>query len=417
MKRILIITAVVFVASAAMFIESCSNNPVSSSINIASIKSANPLVIYPMNGDTAVITGSGFGSSGSVVFSSNVFVSSSNCIEWTATQIQAVIPQSAVAGNVYVTQGGKNSNLYNLDILWPHYSAANGLADSTVSSIAIDRQNNAWIGTDKGLSKFDGTNWTTYTTQNGLPSNNIHTVVMDRQGNIWVGSDGGASEFNGSNWKTYTSADGLAHTDVQAITFDTSGNAWFGTYNGVSKFDGVKWSTYQHSNLRPDTTIIYNNVLSATVDRKGHKWFGTYGYGVDEFYNDTVWRPYTWPGADIPYAKVFSVSVDSQGVVWIGTFTGGVSRYDGSSWTVYTKPNSGNNGLADYSVPAVTFDSQNNKWFGTYNGISKFDGTNWTTYTTDNGLKNNFITALAFDNNGYLWVGTNGGGALHCNFH
>ncbi|HZV13504.1 MAG TPA: two-component regulator propeller domain-containing protein [Candidatus Kapabacteria bacterium] len=417
MKRILITSAIVFIVGVAMFIESCSNNPVAPSLNIALIRSSNSLEVYPMNGDTAVITGSGFGSSGSVVFTSNVSVSSANCTEWTETEIRVVIPQNAVAGGVYVTQSGKNSNIYNLDILWPHYLPADGLADSLVSSIAIDHQNNAWIGTDKGLSEFDGTHWTTYTVQNGLPSNNIHCVACDRQGNIWVGSDGGASEYNGSSWKTYTSTDGLVHNDVQAMTFDTSGNAWFGTYNGVSKFDGTNWSTYQHSDLRPDTTIIYNNVLSAAVDKKGHKWFGTYGYGVDEFYNDTVWTPYTWPGAEIPYARVYCVGVDSQGVVWIGTFTGGVSRYDGSSWTVYTKPNSGTNGLADYTVASLTFDKLGNKWFGTYNGVSKFDGTNWTTYNTNNGIPNNIITAMAFDNNGYLWIGTNGGGVAHCNFH
>src|SRR5579863_8203773 len=131
MKRIISIAAVLIVTVVAMIIQSCSkNNPVTPSVTISSIKPLNALEVYPMNGDTIIINGNEFGSSGSVTFPTSVTVSSANCLEWTATEIQVVIPPTAVAGNVYVTVGSNNSNLYPLVIQWPHYSAANGLADS-----------------------------------------------------------------------------------------------------------------------------------------------------------------------------------------------------------------------------------------------------------------------------------------------
>ncbi len=41
------------------------------------------------------------------------------------------------------------------------YTTANGLAANWVLSIVVDAQGNKWIGTENGVSKFDGTNWTT----------------------------------------------------------------------------------------------------------------------------------------------------------------------------------------------------------------------------------------------------------------
>ncbi len=55
--------------------------------------------------------------------------------------------------------------------------------------IAIDAQDNKWIGTNwGGLAKFDGINWTVYDNSNsGLLYNSITAIAIDEQDNKWIG--------------------------------------------------------------------------------------------------------------------------------------------------------------------------------------------------------------------------------------
>jgi ligand-binding sensor domain-containing protein len=63
--------------------------------------------------------------------------------------------------------------------------------------------------------------------------------------------------------------------------------------------------------------------------------------------------------------------------------------------------------LAGNVVNAVAIDNQGNKWFGTDQGVSKLDGTNWITYNTFNsGLTGNYIFDIAVDALGNKWFAT-----------
>jgi len=61
---------------------------------------------------------------------------------------------------------------------------------------AIDAQGNKWIGTDAGVSEFDGIHWTTYNTSNSrLAANAVDAMAIDAQGNKWFVSGGVLSEL------------------------------------------------------------------------------------------------------------------------------------------------------------------------------------------------------------------------------
>jgi len=64
-------------------------------------------------------------------------------------------------------------------------------------------------------------------------------------------------------------------------------------------------------------------------------------------------------------------------------------------WTTYTTAN----GLANNRVLAIAIDEQGNKWFGTDGGLSKFDDSTWATYNSTNGLKTDYICTIAIDKN------------------
>jgi ligand-binding sensor domain-containing protein len=253
-----------------------------------------------------------------------------------------------------------------------------------INAIAIDPWGNKWFGTNNGVNKFDETTWTTYNTSNsGLAFNKVSAIAIDYAGNKWFGtrvSDGygyGVSRFDGTGWTTYNTSNGaLASDSVNAVVVDQSDNVWVGTTTGgVSRFNGTNWTTYTSN-----SGLASNHVRAIAVDSANVKWFGGCTNGYDEW-NDLL-----------------------------NCVNAAVSRFDGG-WATYSP--------AGMDINAIAIDYWGgNKWFGTRDaGASKFDGATWTTYDTSNsGLANNYVTAIAVDNEGNIWFGTYGGGVTKYGF-
>jgi len=56
-----------------------------------------------------------------------------------------------------------------------------------------------------------------YTSNDGLPSNNVYEVIQDNDGFIWIGTDAGLSKFDGYRFENYTLNDGLGDNEVLDI--------------------------------------------------------------------------------------------------------------------------------------------------------------------------------------------------------
>ena len=118
------------------------------------------------------------------------------------------------------------------------------------------------------------------------------------------------------------------------------------------------------------------------------------------------WRTYA-NGDDI-----WSLALEGSNLLWAGTRGGGVVVWDVSDLgkrnpVQYLAPQ---DKLAGNFVRAIAIDGNSTKWFGTERGLTRLTRDNqWTTFTmsnTNNGLPSNVITALAVQDNRYLWVGT-----------
>ena len=76
-----------------------------------------------------------------------------------------------------------------------------------------------------------------YTAEDGLPSSNIYQIIQDKAGFIWIGTDKGVSRFDGYNFKNFTLQDGLPNNDVWGLKEDASGRIWFATFNQLAYYD------------------------------------------------------------------------------------------------------------------------------------------------------------------------------------
>ena len=73
--------------------------------------------------------------------------------------------------------------------------------------------------------------YTNYTTQNGLPSNESYCLLQDSKGYIWIGTDRGLVRYDGYEFITYTTQEGLTDNVILALTEDKHGNIWYSGLN------------------------------------------------------------------------------------------------------------------------------------------------------------------------------------------
>ncbi|MCB0445079.1 MAG: response regulator [Gelidibacter sp.] len=118
-----------------------------------------------------------------------------------------------------------------------------------------------WVGTNgNGLKQYNTRTKaiTTYTMKEGLPNNVIYGILPDNENNLWLSTNNGISKFNTINnkplFENYNRDDGL-----QALEFNTG--AYYKSQNGILYFgglEGVNWFNPEQLtfNLTPPKTII-----------------------------------------------------------------------------------------------------------------------------------------------------------------
>ncbi|MBN1933706.1 MAG: response regulator [Anaerolineae bacterium] len=178
---------------------------------------------------------------------------------------------------------------------------AHSLNDNDVFSVYQDNDGILWIGTNRGLNRFDPARqhfdvFALYPDNPSSTDNNIRAIYQDNDGMLWLGSwYGGLSRFDPhtSQFRHYRHyADdpvSLANNAVQCIYQDTRERLWIGTSGGLCRFEP-----------RTDTFTTYltrDGLLSDTIggileDESGHLWLST-TYGLSKFDPQTeIFRNY-----------------------------------------------------------------------------------------------------------------------------
>jgi len=110
-----------------------------------------------------------------------------------------------------------------------------------------------------------------------LASDYIYSVAVDDENNKWIGTGGGGvAIFNDVYWISYnTNNSDLTDDNIRPIMVDNKGNKWIGTYiGGVNIFDGESWKVFDFQNsIVPDDEVtclgFYNQIMYIGTERSG----------------------------------------------------------------------------------------------------------------------------------------------------
>lgn len=296
--------------------------------------------------------------------------------------------------------------------MFTNYSVANGLPGEYINCVFQDSQKNTWMGVgDNGAVRLKDGVITRFHTGATSPKERIidktvQTIKEDKYGNIWMGTQTGISVYNGSTIKSYTAKDGLLDSSIYSIHIKKQGDILIGTHNGLYTFDGNRFNPVEEVNAlkgKEDAPIY-----SMMEDKSGAMWLST-SKGVIKYENKQVRQFNASNGFIDQY--VFSSVQDKKGNYWFATESG-IYQYNGSTFNNINDTM----GLSSNQVWSLLLDDKNNLWIGTNNGLDKMSLDDYYSQgkTTINhygkeeglqGLECN-MNAGMHDADGNLWFGT-----------
>lgn len=310
-----------------------------------------------------------------------------------------------------------------------NYTVEEGLAQSQINAIHQDPLGYLWIGTESGLSRFDGLNFVNYSVDEGLPDNRIRQLFSDEHHHLWVATPKGIAQYVDGAFEAHLFSLPQRVDDLQTF----KGKLFIATNSGLIQFDrkektftpvpffgeekpiGIRSiCNYKDSLLVIGSrtglyfcdqkyTVVQDSTLShsivSDVQVVGEQLIiGTYGNGLFFHHFPTaVTRqfPIQWT------SWIRSIYADTA-VILCSTMSG-LIEIERDKMTYFN----GENGLTGDNVKCAFRDEEGNVWLGTDgSGLSKSLGKTIVSYSTLDGLSSDLIMSIAQDNQNNFIFGT-----------
>jgi ligand-binding sensor domain-containing protein len=107
-----------------------------------------------------------------------------------------------------------------------------------IVSMQLDKKNRLWIGTwGGGLSLLDTKNFTfrNFTTQEGLPGNFILALEEGLAGELWIGTNNGLSKFDGKTFQNFSRINGLESKFIFSLESTKDHSLWIGGHKTLTR--------------------------------------------------------------------------------------------------------------------------------------------------------------------------------------
>ena len=340
----------------------------------------------------------------------------------------------------------------NGKVQFTNYTIDNGLSQSVVRAVYVDKNGIAWIGTDDGLNSFDGYEFEVYKTKYNDPfsisDNRIRLIWLeDSKNNLWIITSDGllnklnlksklcenyGSEFpdsvgfiqlktsikeahNSDIWITSLSglykykrtenkliryshdpqnsasiADNVSWTSFQ----DSKNNIWVGTNNGISLYFPEKDEFKNYLSL--DTASV-SNVVAHFIETQNNDFYAVARAGIYKYNSQAdKFEYFPFPVIHQERIRLIDFIFDNRGNIWVATNFGLFQFIIQSNEIIHQKYDPKNpNSISDDITLDLHLDDFGAVWFGTLNGLNEYnyETKNFTSYFQEvKGDFSNIIT-------------------------
>jgi PAS domain S-box-containing protein len=325
-----------------------------------------------------------------------------------------------------------------------------GVFAGTPNVIAQTTDGYLWIGTQAGLTRFDGVRFVSWRPPEGkkLPSSRINSLLGGRDGSLWIGTTMGLARWRNGELTNYTDAPG----SIMAMLEDDAGTIWFaravfpdtqgplckvtetrlrcyGTNDGVGLPYAValardragniwtaggpvvsRWQTGSSDTYTSpgfDPAEVFNGVVALAGRPDGSLWVGLVhsgkGGGLQQLVQG-AWKPFVTPEFDGSSIEVTALLLDRDHSLWVGTVNQGIYRIVGNKVDHFRI----SDGLSSDDVTGLFQDREGNIWIATTRGIDSLHDLRVVSFSTRQGLSADQVDTVLASREGTLWIGSYG---------
>lgn len=294
-----------------------------------------------------------------------------------------------------------------------------------VLTIEPDANGGAWVGTENdGLFRFRAgqqlEHLTFENTAGGLRSDKIYAVFTDREGVLWLGTNRGVSRFDASSPFNQTVSESANGNFVRTLFRTANGRIFAGTNRGLFSLENGNWLEAENFSAKTVYAIgegsaeqlliaapsgLFNSKGSlnlagdarAVAVFQGASYAAIFGRGVVEIENGRQIF-----AEDSPTA----LFADGNEKLWIGTVRDGIFSFDGKQ----TKREHALDGLRGAAIRKIVRDESGNLWIADERGLVRYRNGELQSVIEGEDIRDVFVKGAD------VWAATLKSGLVHARF-
>lgn len=258
--------------------------------------------------------------------------------------------------------------------------------------------NEVWIGTERSLNKYDKDTGkiTSYEEKDGLRNSDVRALKIDRDGVLWIGTLNGLFSFDRkrkfTDYSKILNNAGIECLEFRDIYEDVDGVLWIstGVEDGLIRFNKNNNEIKTYDIFNRDKSANNNNyglILTINADNKDNIWIGT-DNGLMKFNKNTEEYTKYNESNGLPNNFIYGILFEDDKNLWVST-NNGISKFDIEKEKF----------INFNSTDGIQGNEFNNfSYFRSDSGELFFGGTNGlTTFMPTNIKKKSFITPVKIE--------------------